>query len=336
MDFPTALNDVKLSVDKELSGFFLTKRNEAKKIHPQTLSLVDAISDLTSRGGKRTRAFLVWLGYYSVIPVNKDDKLLYAMMAIELFQSFALIHDDIIDEDAMRRGSPTVHEHFKSKVKSHLPASALPEAAASLQAGTHQALQAGKSKVKSVHFGESMAILAGDLALVWADELMSICHSGLRAGIQSYSRWIPGQARDDRNGMLLDVLNIYQQMKQEVILGQSLDVRAAAGLPSADRATINRYKTAWYSVVRPLQIGASVAGADKTIIESFVPYGLAVGEGYQLRDDFLDGDVSDDAFRVQSMNIQDQVIQSIKNIHASQVVMAVFEDFARFALERTV
>lgn len=297
MDFPMALKDVKAMVDKELLRFFSEKRIEAEKIHPQTTQLVDQIADFTTRGGKRTRAFLVWVGHESTVKGKRkkekgsvEDDLLSAMMAIELFQSFALIHDDIIDEDTFRRGSPTVHEHFKSKVISH------------------------KSKVRSAQrFGESMAILAGDLALVWADELME-----------------KGKRKTEKG----KIEEIYRKMKQEMILGQSLDVLASVGLPSADQATINRYKTAWYSVVRPLQIGAAAAGADEKMLEAFVPYGLAVGEAYQLRDDFLDGAISEVTFQTQSTMYENQVNAAAQAIRARTNIAALLADFAHFALNR--
>ncbi len=321
MDFASALQDVKMTVDKELRDFFLKKRGEAQKIHPQTLPLVDAMSDFTLRGGKRMRAFLVWVGHQCVIPAHArlaskragiqstknwipyrhgDDKLLYAMMGIELFQSFALIHDDIIDEDTMRRGSPTVHEHFMSEVLGP------------------------KSNVKNaVRFGESMAILAGDLALVWADEMMN-----------NIQYPISNDQSKRQKKLSIGPLMLYQKMKEEVILGQSLDVLAAAGLPSADRTTINRYKTAWYTVIRPLQIGAVLAGGDEKIIEAFVPYGLVVGEGYQLRDDFLDGEISEETLRTQSAKYEHQATQAVHAIQAPIGVASLLADFARFALNR--
>ncbi|MBI5620189.1 polyprenyl synthetase family protein [Candidatus Gottesmanbacteria bacterium] len=326
MDFSPALHDVKTTVDKELKNFFLKKRDEARSIHPQTLPLVDEVTDFTLRGGKRTRPFLVWLGFQAVIArsesasdvailkkheiaspseLARNDTLMSAMMAIELFESFALIHDDIIDEDAVRRRGPTIHEKFK--------------------------VESLKFKVKNAqHFGESMGILAGDLALVLADELMEkiVRHSGLRA------RLAAKRARDDRRVQFKNVFNIYQKMKEEVIYGQSLDVLAAAGLPSADQATINAYKTAWYTVIRPLQIGAAIAGADKKALDVFVLYGLAVGEGYQLRDDFLDGEISDGEFQDQSSALERQAVQAVGAIQASMSVVSLFTDFAHFALHR--
>ena len=85
---------------------------------PHATDLAESVAGLTLRGGKRTRAFLCWLGHESV----KGDKrnainkvLMNAMMAVELFQSFALIHDDIIDGDALRRDGAAIHEKFKGE-----------------------------------------------------------------------------------------------------------------------------------------------------------------------------------------------------------------------------
>ena len=256
---------------------------------PHATDLAESVAGLTLRGGKRTRAFLCWLGHESV----KGDKrnainkvLMNAMMAVELFQSFALIHDDIIDGDALRRDGAAIHEKFKAE---------------SLPFNVKHA----------AHFGESMAILAGDLAIAWADELMEKVKS----------------EKSKAN-------SIYQRMKEEVILGQSLDVLSASGMPSADRTTINRYKTAWYSVVRPLQIGAAIAGAGQKTIDAFVPYGLAVGEGYQARDDFLDGGIHAQSWNDRSVQILQDATRAIDGLAIRQQTRTLFEDFSRFAINR--
>lgn len=267
MAFQEALASVKRDIDEKLHDFFAKKRQEAGRISPHSAILVDQVANLTLRGGKRTRAFLVWVGHEaareSKVKSKTSEYLMHAMMGLELFQSFALIHDDIIDGDTLRRGAPSVH----------------------------------------VRVGVPMAILAGDLALAWADELMK-----------------KGK-RKTENGKSEDV---YQKMKEEVILGQSLDVLAKEGKPSADRATINRYKTAWYTVIRPLQIGAAVAGASGKSLASFVPYGLAVGEAYQLRDDFLDGAMSEEEFQ-----------KSVQKLVVPKSATILLTDFVRFALTRS-
>lgn len=267
MVFQNRLMLVKKKVERELAAFFDSKQIETKRISPYCTALVDQVRSLTMRGGKRTRPFLCWLGNQAVSRQSSviRNELLSAMMGLELFQSFALIHDDIIDRDTIRRGGPTVH----------------------------------------VQVGVPMAILAGDLALAWADELMKKCE------------------RKTENGKNED---IYQKMKEEVILGQSLDVLVKEGKPSADRATINRYKTAWYTVIRPLQIGAVVAGASQRSLASFVPYGLAVGEAYQLRDDYLDGAIDEAAFMKQRSVLLKRAAKAFNK--------PLFEEFAHFALSR--
>jgi geranylgeranyl diphosphate synthase type I len=78
-------------------------------------------------------------------------------------------------------------------------------------------------------------------------------------------------------------------MRTEVTAGQYLDLlRAAGGLPGPDGAlTVARYKSAGYTVQRPLQLGAAIAGAGAEVTEACTAIGLPLGEAFQLRDDVL-------------------------------------------------
>ena len=78
-------------------------------------------------------------------------------------------------------------------------------------------------------------------------------------------------------------------MRTEVTAGQYLDLlRAAGGLPGPDGAlTVARYKSAGYTVQRPLQLGAAIAGAGAEVVEAYTAIGLPLGEAFQLRDDVL-------------------------------------------------
>jgi geranylgeranyl diphosphate synthase type I len=78
-------------------------------------------------------------------------------------------------------------------------------------------------------------------------------------------------------------------MRTEVLGGQYLDVLAdAAGDESAEAALrIDRFKTAAYTVERPLHLGAAVAGADDALVEAYRSFGTDVGTAFQLRDDLL-------------------------------------------------
>jgi geranylgeranyl diphosphate synthase type I len=91
---------------------------------------------------------------------------------------------------------------------------------------------------------------------------------------------------------LLEVRRCYDQMRVETVAGQFLDVLGEHDPAnwSVDRALrVARYKTARYTVQRPLLFGAGLAGADPESppIAAYTRYGLAVGEAFQLRDDLL-------------------------------------------------
>ncbi|HWI43895.1 MAG TPA: polyprenyl synthetase family protein [Nocardioides sp.] len=118
-------------------------------------------------------------------------------------------------------------------------------------------------------YGAAAAILLGDLLLSWADELLRRC------GLD----W-------DRVGPALEVLDL---CRSEVIAGQFLDVSVQArGTASVGQAmTVLRYKSAKYSIERPLHIGAALAGADEAALALLTDFGLPLGEAFQLRDDLL-------------------------------------------------
>lgn len=118
-------------------------------------------------------------------------------------------------------------------------------------------------------YGAAAAILLGDLLLSWSDELLRGCGLPLPRVVAA-----------------LEVLDL---CRTEVIAGQFLDVSVQArGRADVDAAmTVLRYKSAKYSIERPLQVGAALAGADSTAMEQLSSFGLPLGEAFQLRDDLL-------------------------------------------------
>jgi geranylgeranyl diphosphate synthase, type I len=119
------------------------------------------------------------------------------------------------------------------------------------------------------NFGVGAAILLGDLCLSWADELLLT--SGLPA--EAVAR---GKA-------------VYDEMRTELMAGQYLDLlEQARGGGSVERAMlVVRYKSAKYTIERPLHLGAALAGATPAIVDAYTGYGLPLGEAFQLRDDVL-------------------------------------------------
>ena len=120
----------------------------------------------------------------------------------------------------------------------------------------------------SARFGAGVGILCGDLLMAWSDELLQNC------GLPSH------RIRHARQ--------IIEKMRAEVILGQHLDLLEQARSGTLSGAlTVIRYKTAKYTVERPLQIGGVLAGADPALLEAYTAFALPLGEAFQLRDDVL-------------------------------------------------
>ena len=82
---------------------------------------------------------------------------------------------------------------------------------------------------------------------------------------------------------------MFDLCRSEVIAGQFLDVSVQArGRADVDAAMpVLRYKSAKYSVERPLHIGAALAGATPATLDELTAFGLPLGEAFQLRDDLL-------------------------------------------------
>jgi geranylgeranyl diphosphate synthase type I len=118
-------------------------------------------------------------------------------------------------------------------------------------------------------FGVGAAILLGDLCLSWADEVIFTCG-------------FPPDA-------MARTKAVYDEMRTELMAGQYLDLlEQAMGGGSVDRAlTVVRYKSAKYTIERPLHLGAALAGDDPAIVAAYSGYGLPLGEAFQLRDDVL-------------------------------------------------
>lgn len=147
MDIQTYLKDYLKQSDEFLEKFFADKKKETAAISPIVLDITKRLENFT-KGGKRVRGGLIKLGYECC--GGKDQKaVLEVSIAIELFQSFFLIHDDIIDRADFRRNFPTIHRQYE---KQH-----------------HQKRLLGDRN----HYGLSMAMILGDIASFWGYEILS-------------------------------------------------------------------------------------------------------------------------------------------------------------------
>lgn len=241
--------DLSSAVQLELDVYIARQREVLAELGPATQDLVDAVQSLT-RGGKRLRASFLYWGYIAA-GGSSSSAIVRAASAMELFQAAALLHDDVMDNSDIRRGRPTAHRHF---------------------AAQHDEQQWSGN---AAHFGNAAAILAGDLALTWSDEVFSTA----------------GLATDE----LDRGREIFDRMRTQLMGGQFLDIREsvrswdaldhAARIDSCLR--VIRYKSAKYSVEQPVLIGAAAAKATGHDLGQLSHYGLALGEAFQLRDDIL-------------------------------------------------
>ena len=118
-------------------------------------------------------------------------------------------------------------------------------------------------------FGMGAAVLLGDLCLSWSDEMLARC------GLPS-EQLLAGQ-------------RVFDEMRTELMGGQYLDLlEQARGGGSVERALrVARYKSAKYTIEKPLHLGAALAGAPQEVLDGYSGYGLPLGEAFQLRDDVL-------------------------------------------------
>lgn len=202
-------------------------------------------------GGKRFRAAFCYWGHQAVDPSPADALPTDEGALIRACAALELLH-----------ASALVHDDYMdaSDTRRGRPA-------------THRAFgaehRADEWRGDPEQYGAAAAILLGDLLLGWSDEMLRRC--GLP--------W-------DRVGPALD---LFDQCRSEVIAGQFLDVSVQArGRADVDTAmTVLRYKSAKYSIERPLHIGASLAGAGTSTLAELSSFGLPLGEAFQLRDDLL-------------------------------------------------
>ena len=239
------------AVEGTLAEFLAGQIAALDSVDPALGLFARTTRDLVLAGGKRLRPTFAHWGWRGVVGFREPvDPVLPALAALELMHTFALVHDDVMDGSATRRGRPTAHRLFAAQHDS-----------------------AGRLGDPD-HFGETSAILVGDLCLVWADQLLA------QAALTTSTHFA--------------VRACYDRMRVEAVAGQYLDVLGEAQPDewTLDRSLlVARHKTASYTVQRPLQFGLALAGPSQAdlaaVDDAYNRYGLAVGEAFQLCDDLL-------------------------------------------------
>ncbi|WP_416979245.1 polyprenyl synthetase family protein [Streptomyces sp. T028] len=277
------LSTILAQVERRIHEFLAEERREWAALNPDSTELIDCVARMVGSGGKRLRPAFCVSGYLAGGGDRDAEVIVDVAAALELLHTFALLHDDVMDDSGLRRNEPTAHM---------------------LHSALHQERDwQGEPR----RYGESVAVLAGDLALVYAERLLANC---------------PPHAR-----------RVWGGLCTELMIGQFLDVRAAARfLPDPELSSwIALFKSGRYTVCRPLAMGAELAGAGH-LLGPFEEYGLAVGEAFQLRDDLLDAFGSAEATgkpaRLDFKQHKMTLLMSIALRHESEVRELVGNDLA--------
>ncbi len=239
-------NRLRADVTGALRNFFAGRRSQLARISGELSPAMDELEGFVLDGGKRLRPIFAYWGWRGADSDEADRPAAIAAAAsLELIQACALIHDDVMDGSLTRRGRPAVHRHF---------------------AALHRA-QSGRGDPDA--HGVALAILLGDFALAWADDL-------LRG-----SGFPPEKLQRARPS--------FEHMRTELIAGQYLDL-ASQAYGEADLARARRvavFKSAKYTVERPLHLGGALADGSAELTATYSDYGVPLGEAFQLRDDVL-------------------------------------------------
>jgi geranylgeranyl diphosphate synthase type I len=227
----------------DLDTFLSAKRKDVAHLRPWGRDVLGRLRTFT-RKGKMIRGGLVALGC-EMAGGKVSPAAVRAGTAFELIQSGLLIHDDIMDRDPRRRGAPSIHEQYAL-------------------------LAAGPARSDAAHYGTSLAICAGEIAIFLAFEAV--------AGL-------PGPAK-----RAAAVQKLFAAEFGLVGLGQMLDIEAgssAAPLSERDVLNIYRYKTARYSFALPLAAGWILGGGHRSALPALRRFGEYLGLVFQIKDDEL-------------------------------------------------
>lgn len=225
----------KAEIDHELARFLTDAAHTATV--PVFKALIQNLATVAARGGKRLRPYLAYVSYTAYGGRN-HQRILRIGTALELIHTFLLIHDDVIDEDTLRHGGPNLTGTYEKQI------------------GRHQA--------------ESVAIIGGDLACLYADQLL------LEANLAPET--------------YLAVKRLLLDVTATTLAGELMDIAFTwpGGQPTSERViAMYGLKTARYSITGPFQVGALLAGASLPELRRIERFTAPFGIAYQLHDDEL-------------------------------------------------
>ncbi|MFH1820398.1 MAG: polyprenyl synthetase family protein [Candidatus Nealsonbacteria bacterium] len=267
MQFSQTLSSLQKTINQEIERFFKLRINQADSSFEK--KVLAWLLEYSLRKAKRLRAILVYSGYLLAGGKNKGAILKTAIF-IELIHNYLLLHDDILDQDDLRRGKTSFHR---------------------------------------LH-GINEAIVAGD----------QICALG-------YDILVSAPFSEKAKILSLEKLN---KTLYNTCSGQLLEFdfknKSKSGKKIKDRELLEVYKkkTAFYTLVAPLQIGALLTGAKEPFLKKIEKFALPLGIAFQIRDDLIDGDIE----RTFGLNKEKYKTMQVKLINQSKSILKSEKSFS--------
>ncbi|WP_405135835.1 polyprenyl synthetase family protein [Nocardia sp. NBC_01388] len=245
---PVGAGSIVAAVEERLAHFFVTRREYIAPLGPVVIDAARALEDFVLRGGKRTRPAFAWTGWLGAGHSADDPEADAVLTACAALE--------------LVQAAALIHDDIidSSRTRRGFP---------TVHVDYETRHRDGRWAGDSAHYGASIATLIGDLALAWADDMTR--DAGLDPA--ALHRFGP----------------VWAAMRTEVLGGQMLDIHGEAGGDESVEAAlqINRFKTAAYTIERPLHLGAALADADPELIAAYREFGTDIGIAFQLRDDLL-------------------------------------------------
>jgi geranylgeranyl diphosphate synthase type I len=237
---------------RQLTDAVLLDPTYQARFHPEHLRR--AVYAYIERPAKRLRPALLLLCCGAV--GGDERQALPAAAAVELFHTWTLVHDDIIDNDALRRGQPTVH----------------------VDAAGWAIEEFGVTPVAAQAYGRDVAILAGDAQQAWATAMLLECAE----------RGVPARIVLGLVGRLQTVVN------HRLLEGELLDVqfscRPIDSCREADVLQMIRLKTSVlleYCAAAGAVIGCHRLPGEDAVVDALGEFAHLCGVAFQLQDDIL-------------------------------------------------
>lgn len=217
--------------------------------------LREAVYAYLERGAKRLRpAVLLW----ACGAVGGDEQsALPAAAGVELFHTWTLVHDDLIDNDDLRRGGPTVHKLAEDFASANL----------------------GYGEDRSREYGRDIAVLTGDSQHGWTISLFCEC----------------AKLRGVDPGVIIDIIyHLESYVVNKLIEGETLDVQYSRApiesLTKEDIVFMLWMKTGVlyeFAARAGAMIGLNNSDEDHPYVSALSRFASQCGTAFQLQDDIL-------------------------------------------------